>query len=172
MKNKKLQSGMTLIVSLIMLIALTLLVVSAIRTGNTNLRVVGNMQVQHEASSAAQQAIEEVLDTDFTGAPTAQDIPVTMGAVTYTVNVNEPLCTDTVPISKDQLNASDPNDQLCFGEQDAHPVIDDDGNQLFTSAKCNIQAWEIQADVDDAASGASTSVVQGISRRTYLPTAC
>ena len=47
------QKGMTLVVALVMLVVLTLLVVSAIRFGNINLRIAGNAQSEAEATSAA-----------------------------------------------------------------------------------------------------------------------
>lgn len=173
MKMKKNQSGVTLIVSLIMLVALTLLVVSAIRTGNTNLRIVGNMQVESETTAATQQAIEQLLDTDFTAAPVAENVPIVMGAVTYTVNVAAPECTHSVPVSKSELDATDPDDQLCFAEQDPLAVVGADGKQIYSASKCKTQSWEISAGVSDTAStGAETDLTQGISRRTYLPTAC
>ena len=61
MKNPHRQSGITLVVSLIMLVVLTLLVVSAIRFGNINLRIAGNAQTEAEASAATQVALEQML---------------------------------------------------------------------------------------------------------------
>jgi len=92
----KKQRGATLLVSLIMLVALTLLVVSAIRMGNMNLKTVGNMQAKNEATAAAQQAIETImgnLNNFYT--PTAQTISIDInndGVVDYTVNTSAPVC--------------------------------------------------------------------------------
>jgi hypothetical protein len=172
MKRKQTQAGATLVVSMIMLIVLTLLVVSAIRSSTTNLRIAGNMQVQGEVTAAAQQAVEQVLDSDFTATSNAQAITVSMGAVSYTVNVTKPTCSNTEPVARDELKKTDANDQLCFGDGDLLPVLDSDGKQIVTAAKCNKQVWEVQADVTDSNSGAKTSVVQGIAKRTYLPTDC
>lgn len=172
MKTRQMQTGATLVVSMIMLVVLTLLAVTAIRSGTTNLRIVGNMQVKAETTAAAQQAIEEVIDGDFTSVPAAQSIDVDMGVATYTVQVTKPTCSNSVPVTLDELKKEDPDDALCFGDNDQMPVIDSEGKQLTTAAKCNKQVWEVQAEVTDANSGAKTSVVQGISKRTYLPTAC
>src|SRR3989442_15668775 len=102
MINARRQSGATLVVSLIMLLVLTLLVVSAIRLGNTNLRVVGNMQVQTETAAATQQAIEQVIDVnnpvDFTTITAPQTVTITTGSVSYDVNVAKPTCGTSVPI--------------------------------------------------------------------------
>ena len=63
MNTRKRQEGATLLVALVMLIMLTLFAVSAMNTSTTNLKVVGNMQLQTEAASAAQQAIELAIST-------------------------------------------------------------------------------------------------------------
>jgi len=52
------QGGIVLIVSLIMLVALTLLAVSAIRLSTANLRNVANSQARSEAMSSAQRSID------------------------------------------------------------------------------------------------------------------
>lgn len=169
---KKTQSGATLIVSMIMLIILTLLVVSAIRSSTTNLRIAGNMQVQGEISAAAQQAVEQVIDGDFTSVTAAQDITVTMGNVDYTVNVTKPTCSNTEPVALDELKQTDAADQLCFNSNSPLPVIGSDGKQISPPSACNKQVWEVQANVTDPNTGAKTSVVQGVAKRTYLPTDC
>lgn len=56
------QSGITLIVSLIMLVVVTLLAVYAIRASNTNLRIAGNAQIQAEAEAATDVAIAQVIE--------------------------------------------------------------------------------------------------------------
>jgi hypothetical protein len=52
------ERGMTLLISLIMLVMITLFVVSMVRLSNTNVAVVGNMQAQRGVEAEAQQAIE------------------------------------------------------------------------------------------------------------------
>lgn len=170
MNARSRQSGATLIVSMIMLVVLTLLVVSAIRSSTTNLRIAGNMQVEGEATAAAQQAIEQVIDGDFTAVAGAQDVTVTMGAVDYTVHVTKPTCSNTEPVT--DLKPDNLADQLCFGDSDALPVVDSTGRQIFTASKCKNQVWEVQADVTDSNTGTKKSAVQGIAKRTYLPTDC
>jgi Tfp pilus assembly protein PilV len=60
------QRGATLLVAMIFLIVLMLVVASAIKVTNINTRLAGNTQTQSEAFSAAQQAIEQLISTDFT----------------------------------------------------------------------------------------------------------
>lgn len=172
MKPNRTQSGATLVVALIMLVVLTLLVTSAIRSSTTNLRIAGNTQVQNEAAAAAQQAIEQILDGDFTSTPAGETITVDNGAATYTVEVATPACNNSVPITSDELTNESSEDLLCFGDGDALPVIDKDGKQIFSSAKCNKQVWELEATVKDPDTGAYARVTQGISKRIYLPTSC
>ncbi|MFC3111358.1 PilX N-terminal domain-containing pilus assembly protein [Undibacterium arcticum] len=178
MTNNQRQSGATLVVSLIMLVVLTLLVVSAIRFGNTNLRVAGNMQVQTEVAAVAQQAIEQVIDADnpvdFTTTIAAQTIQVSTGPVSYDVHIAKPVCNITVPIlsTDPSLNPNDVDDRKCIGDAAGDPPIGPDGNPIPNQTTCNQQQWEVQADVLDGRSGARISQHQGVARRTYIPTAC
>ena len=82
------QRGVTLIITLIMLVVITLFAVSAFNSSNINLKVVGNMQSQSEAMAASQRAIEETVShTDFYNTP-ANAIPAPCG------NAPNMLCTD------------------------------------------------------------------------------
>ena len=56
------ERGMTMVISLIMLIVITLFVVSMVRLSNTNALVVGNMQAQKAVEAEAQQAIEVAMN--------------------------------------------------------------------------------------------------------------
>ena len=174
MKQNQQQSGATLVVSLIMLVVLTLLVVTAIRSGNTNLRIVGNMQVQTEADAAGLQEIERVISTDFTTITAPQTNTVTMGAASYEVTIPTPACENTGPIysSDPSLNPTDAKDQLCFQDMDNDIVLDSNGKPIPKATKCNAQQWKVQASVANTSSGASITHVQGIGKRTYLPTPC
>ena len=61
MNARRRQAGLTLVVALVMLVVLTLLVVSAIRFANINLRIAGNVQEQTESIAAAQVAVESTV---------------------------------------------------------------------------------------------------------------
>ncbi|RZL87885.1 MAG: pilus assembly protein, partial [Variovorax sp.] len=74
--GRRAQTGATLLVSMIFLVVLTLIVVSAIRVSNVNTKIVGNMQTQREADAAALHAIEATISTDFTSLPTASTIQI------------------------------------------------------------------------------------------------
>lgn len=57
------QRGVTLLISLIMLVVLTLFAVSMIRLSNTNVLIVGNLQTQRALEAVANQAIETDLNS-------------------------------------------------------------------------------------------------------------
>lgn len=132
------QQGATLITALIMLIVLTLLVVSGIRSSSTNLRIAGNMQMQEEASAAAQQAIERVISS-----ATFDTTPQTIG--NYTVTIAPPSCQSAkVAVSTDVGISWE-----CGGSAG--------------STSCYWTTWEIVATALDNNSGATTEIHQGIS---------
>lgn len=141
------QSGASLIVSLIMLVILTLLVVTAIRTSNTGLRIAGNMQAQAEAANAAQVAIEQVLSTPaIFVTPEARTIAVG----SYSVTVAAPECTMTSPV--DNGTSADINQNL-YVEGSASGAGAND--YLFTY-------WDVAATVTDSSSGATATLHQGV----------
>src|SRR5882724_4090217 len=92
MTLKKKQRGAVLFLALMLMVVLTLLVLSAVRSGSTNLHIAGNMQRQAEVVAVAQQAVEQTISSNFTASPAASSIPVTNGSTTYAVNVAQPVC--------------------------------------------------------------------------------
>lgn len=177
MKLRFRQRGATLIVALIMLVVLTLLSISAIRSSNTNLRIAGNMQMVGEATAAARQGIEQVISGNFTAAPAAADIPVDInanGAADYTAHVTKPECKGSVPLKNDELNKSDPKDVPCFSSSTASNtgIIYSSGVAPATGMSwCYGQQWDIEAQATSPA-GADVTVHQGVSLRVPAGTAC
>jgi hypothetical protein len=178
--KRQTQKGATLLVGMIMLVVLTLLVVFAIRSGNTNLKIAGNMQVQTEASASVQQSIEKIIEDiklveDFTLIDTtaAKYQPSATGNVTYTVTI-EPLdnCKVESPVLNASLDPANPNDVPCFESPDADKAIKDDGTLTTTLSACKNQQWDIEASVTDANSGARVTQVQGISIRVPATVDC
>ena len=168
--KKHRQQGATLLVGMIMMVVLTLLVVFAIRSGNTNLRIAGNMQTQAEASAATQQVIEKVIEqikvTEDLSLIAAQSISVSMGNVTYIVAV-APLskCLMDIPVLNSALNPANAKDVACFESPDEDKAIKADGTLTTKPSACKTQQWDIAAGVTDGTSGTKVSQVQGISIR-------
>jgi Tfp pilus assembly protein PilX len=159
MRTRTRQSGLTLFVAMIILVMITLLVVSAFRTSNTNLKVVGSMQGRQEAIASGQAAIEQVLSSAFFAenpqivAATPIDVDINGDATPdYTVTIAQPVCLRTAPV----VMASPPT-QL---------QLDCAGSSRFPSATtptwCSNTIWEVAATTTDRLTAASTTVRQGV----------
>lgn len=127
------EQGIALITSMLMLLVLTVLALSAMRDTDTNLRVARNEQLHNEAERAAQRAIEGVIADahNYYDASTTVD-------------------------NTDNLSAIE-----CVS--DDAPVTDDNGrfSKGMTNAPENT-AWELTGEYSDDATGAEATVVQGV----------
>lgn len=164
------QRGATLLVALVMLVVLTLLIVSAIRSSTTNLRIAGNMQMQEEAIAAAQQASEQILSTNFTASPVAASIPVTIGLTTYTANVAQPTCTGSKALLNSDLNI--PAECISSGTSQNTGIVFASGAQTTGTAWCYSQQWDVQTTVLDSRTGAAATTHQGVSLNVPAGTTC
>lgn len=143
-QSRSSQSGVTLIVGLIMLLLISLIVAGAFSISSSNLKSVGNMQVREEGIAAANLAIEQVMSSPFTDAPAYQEINVDInkdGTNDYLVKVETPTCTKAL------IATSAAATEVGFG-----PSVSDTWNT----------EWDINASVTDTASGASVRIRQGI----------
>jgi hypothetical protein len=142
------QSGAVLVVSMIMLVLVTLMIVTALNLGTTNFRATSNMQFRSEAMSAANKAIEQVISSPFTVAPAAESIEVDIENDTvmdYVVHIAEPVC-----IFASQAFSSDPSSL-------ALPIA------MSTASTWNT-VWDLDATVngDENAGGATVRVRTGV----------
>lgn len=171
------QHGASLIVSLIMLIVLTMLVVSAVRTSTSSLKVLHNTQVQVEATASARQAIEQIISSDFTlDAPAVAVSPTLVDLDNdtqpdYTVTTSA-TCLNADPIPMSQLDVTNEDDRFCYqsGRQNFSGMIG--GAAAMNSSVCNSTQWDVTAIVQDQKSGASVEVHQGISKRVGIDVTC
>jgi len=174
------QRGATLVVGLVMLVVLTLLVVSAIRSSNINMRISGNMQAQEETAAAAQQAIEQVISINFTVSPASQVIAVDINSdstTDYTANVPVPTCTGSLSLTNADLNPNNPSDASCISSgtaQNTGMVVSGaaGAGTIAGQSWCYLQQWEIQAQVTDTRTGTTVTNVQGVSMRVPAGTGC
>lgn len=157
MTSRRGQRGMTLVVGLIMLVLITLVVTSAFTLSNTNLKAVGNMQFRDEAVAAANVAVERLMSTDFTLAPTATDWSIDIdndGNVDYIVDIAVPVCVRAMGITN--LPATDPDASQCAVGAGAPPL-------------CYDTVWDLTATVRQAEAtlltGARATIRQGASKR-------
>jgi Tfp pilus assembly protein PilX len=154
------QGGATLLVALIMLVMLTLFAVSAIRTGNIGLKVVGNQQTQKLMEASAQEAIEQVLsnlgnfDPINVVAPTTvvvQRICVNGLPPVITVNPTTTACTSGTPV--------DISPTRCISS------VRSQYDSLTQPMATFDNVWELTATVTDSLSGAKAVYHQGVKMR-------
>lgn len=165
------QRGMTLLVSMIMLVVLTLFAITAIRTGNIGFKIVGNQQAQKVMEAAAQQAIEQaisnlgnfdptlVIDPSFQATQrvcinaTAGDPP----AVINPIQANQPwnswtgACTSGTPVDVMPVR--------CISTKRTP------GGSTTQSTGTFDNIWEITATVTDPLTGARATYHQGVKIR-------
>lgn len=149
---RRCQRGVVLLVSLIMLIVMTLLATSAIRMATVNLRTINNLQARAEAMTAAQAALDRVMDTNFTDNinGTQQTLSIAIDASkSYNVAIARPCIAQVNPIKNIDLDISKTEDQKCF-----------DALSNPWSA-CSQTVWQVSATVNDGWFGANIGIVQG-----------
>jgi Tfp pilus assembly protein PilX len=143
------QRGMTLVVSLIMLVVITLFVLSAIRLSTANLRTVGNTQARNEAAAASQRAIEDLLSSPApfnSPGSVANSVTVNINKTDYAVAVATPVCVRTEPVTGNSYN----NSGLAL--QDTY--------------------WNLSTTATNAKSGANVTTQQGVKIRLNASATC
>lgn len=177
------QHGITLLISLIMLVLITLMAITSFKLTKGNLQVVSNMQQRNQALSAAQGAIEQTISkTQFAITP-ANAIPTPCGGIPNTtcVDVNgdgvtdvtvavTPTCVSTqvIPTNSTMLNFADPNDAGCLVGGQGFGVVGGNNNNSL----CANMLWDVQAVATDAVSGAQMTVNQGVASRVSATAIC
>ena len=142
------QRGTALVVSLIMLVLVTLLVMTALNLASSTFRSVSNTQFRDEAIAAANVAIQTVLSTPFVDEPQSDQVAVDLdrdNAPDYLVDIATPEC-----ISADVASVADPSSlQL---------------DPSLTAASTWNTVWDITADVapENNAGEASVRVHAGV----------
>ena len=167
------QRGITLVVSLIMLIVLTLLVVSAIRFGNINLRIANNAQVEAEATAAVQVALEKAV-ASVAAADRPSDVAkvdtleVSTGGATYKVTVDKPVCMLSKNVENAELDPTKASDQPCYEEKTTSDIVG-----AVAPTACKDQQWDVSASIKDGdLNGAKVTVLQGVAVRVSAEVVC
>lgn len=144
------QRGAVLFIGLVMLIVMTLLAVSGIRMSTSNLKVVGNMQVQTEAITAAQQGIDNVMasaNNFYTPAAGNYTIDINNdGNAEYAVAVLAPSCLRMVAVEGYSAEFAP------FAPKDTY--------------------WNVQSTATDARTGVSVTLNQGVRVRLSSSATC
>lgn len=163
--NSKKQHGVILIVSLLLLLVMTILAVSAINMSSMDLRIVNNSQQQMEAEIAVQEALEKVIsypdnfDVDDPDANPTIDVSGTktqLASSTITVNnrdvvIADRVCLQTRPDTGDSIREKSSAGSYATGKY--------------------IKIWELTGSHSDPVSGAQVTITQGVRMR-MLSTLC
>jgi Tfp pilus assembly protein PilX len=150
------QQGVALVIGMIMLVLLTLLVVSAINTSTTNLKIAGNMQSEDEARAMAQQAIEQFISSysNFSPVPVG---PTTTGFDVNNDTTNDYSVTVAKPVCKRAAQQIPPRVSTIVGHE--YDCVNGASSHIY----CWDTLWEVAATAVDTTSGVSQSVAQGVS---------
>lgn len=165
--NRRAQSGLTLVIALVMLVVLSLLVVSAIRFSNVNLRIAGNVQTETEASAAAQVAVESTMKTMILpatdiSAMAQQTVAVSTGGKSYQVVVKKPTCLFSKNVPTTDLDPTKAADQVCFEGSDQDKLITAAGALSASPSACKDQQWDLTATVSEPGDSAvAVTMLQG-----------
>lgn len=139
------QRGATLAIALIMLMMLTLMISGTTSLTTSNSVAVNNMQVREEAIASANAVLEQIIGSDFTAAPAAQDLTIDINndSVTdYTVAIAEPVCMRATQASTTSLSSASLSAMSSQGSWNT--------------------MWELTATVNDVVTGASARVRAGV----------
>lgn len=149
------QGGMTLIISMVMLVILTLFVVSAIRIANINLRITANYQWQKEMEAMTDSAIEQVVSVASTfdnaaiQAGTAVDSEICAdGSVTDSCSAAGKTRVGTVTTPRCLSG------KVATGYSKKIDALSPDDNE-----------WQIKATTTDTLSGAKVTLYRGVTVR-------
>lgn len=169
------QRGVTLVIALILLAAITLLSVSAFNAGTTNLRAVTNTAARQEAHSAAQAAIDRTISSAlFTTDPAAvAAAPIDVdidgdGTFDYhPVLQPAPACTRVVPLRMTELDPSVVADLACMGSGVSRTsgIDSDDASSEAGKSLCANSEWLVRAQATDARTNVQVALNQGIGVR-------
>lgn len=179
------EGGATLLIVLIMLIMLTLFAISAMNTGNVNLKVVGNMQARSEALAASVATTDTALSTtQFTETP-ANAIPSPCGGIPNTIctDINgdgtadytttltpNPMCVQARAIKVSELTLTATSEDLACTQAQQQGSFGVVGAASSGDSLCGNTTWEITAQTLAANTNVATSTVnvattQGIAVR-------
>ena len=170
------EAGITLVMALIMLVLLTLLALTSFNLGNSNLKIVGNMQQREQTIEAANEVLEATIsNTKFFRTPQAA-VPDPCGGPNQRcidtngdgkedvhVVLTTPTCAKAQIIKGSDLDVD-------HSEEDRH--CSDGGDQTFGivgaatgNSSCANTVWDLTAVATDVATGASVKVTEGVAVR-------
>lgn len=188
------QRGITLIISLIMLVLLTIMALTSFNIGKSSLQVIDNAQQQGQVLNAAQTMLNQVISSPtFTEAPNNvldnSNCPPGVAApansrcvdlygdgktVIVVAMTPQPVCMQATPVPATALNLSTQNSEdwgCTAGIRTEHGI---EGLETGDSL-CADSLWELNAEARERVSSAKAVVTQGVAMRVSqdsVDTAC
>lgn len=175
-KKQHAESGVVLVIALVMLLMMTIMAVVSYKIGTSSLQIVGNMRANNDAVVAATSTIEEVLSTArlFENPGAVFLTPCTVantkcfdlnsdGTTDITVTLTpQPVCVQAQRIPNKSLDLSVADDAACA--TGAAQTFGVEGTATGDSI-CGDSLWEITAVAVDAVTGARSVIKQGAAVR-------
>lgn len=147
------QRGAALVVSLIMLVLITLMVITALNLGSSNFKAVSNTQFRDEAVAAANVAIEDRLSSTFDQTPDANgNLPTTTTLVDLNGDDTDPTDDYSVDVTPTCIGAS--------RDTFAQPSSVELPPEMTVPSTWNT-VWDIAAEITSAETGASVVIRSG-----------
>ena len=169
------QSGLTLVITLIMMLIVGVVALSSLGGSERNLQIAGNMQHRQEAIAASQAALEQTLSSSAfvrdplaaAAAPIAVDLNGD-GSADREVRLDPaPSCLRVRPIKMAELDPAVTADLACMGSS-AQVSGRDFSSSSSGDSLCGESLWNVAAAVSDAVTGAQVRVHQGVGIRIAL----
>ena len=167
------QQGAALFVAIVLLVAMAWFALSAFRISSQHLQIVGNSEMHYQA--AAQQAIEQTISSNlFTKDPAAvaaSPIPVDIdgdGQPDFTAQLNPaPKCIRVRPIKTMELDIAQAADRVCLQTSGGtgNLVVTPGAAVASGNSLCAYSEWNVSGQVNDAPSGTTITVNQGVGIR-------
>jgi Tfp pilus assembly protein PilX len=198
MKRRQ-QRGITLIISLIMLVLLTIMALTSFNIGKSSLQVIDNAQQQTQVLNAAQTMLNQVVSSpsfteapgnilDNSNCPAAVAAPansrcvdlhgdgktVIVVAMRDAMGPKQPYCVQATPVPATALNLSTQSSEdwgCTVAIRTEHGI---EGLETGDSL-CADSMWELNAQAREPVSSATAVVTQGVAMRVSLDsveTAC
>lgn len=178
------QRGMSLLVSLIMLLLITMIALTSFKLSKGSLQIAGNQQQRNQTAIATQGAIEQAISgVQFVDTPENM-VPVPCDGIPNTVcsDVNgdgvadvkvamRSSCISVKTIKMKEFTAADfadPAQQGCFSGREVNGI---DGGQNDNS-QCANMLWNINGTGIDEANSTKFVIDQGAAIRTADTAAC
>lgn len=176
------QKGVTLILSLIMLVLLTMVALSTFNLGKGGLQLVDNAQQRSQAQNIAQETIDTVISSSgFTSHPTSVldngNCPTALNAPANSTCTDlygdgktiikvalspTPGCVQASSVAQSSLNLGNAEDLGCtVGVAQNFGIAGTSSSESL----CSDSLWEITAEASEATSNAKAVITQGVKLR-------